>query len=147
MQTELKYSEIINLGESDKNINKNINKPHIESDLANKWNLVQKQHSRKQRIIGNKQVSEIKTVPKFASIHVYRLHPDTTTEDVEGLLKPIFPELECEKLAAKHKNLYASFKVSVYNHNFSKAMEPSIWPMGAVVGKFFYPRQKATSSG
>lgn len=132
-------SDIINLGEP---INKN-SKQFIDIDKPGKVKPPEKRNrSVKHQIVGNK-ASSIKTVPRYVAIHVYRLHTDTTTGDIVSLLQPNFPEVQCQQLIAKHKNEYASFKVSVYDHNFKKAMEPSIWPSGAIISKFFQPRQKS----
>lgn len=80
-------------------------------------------------------------VPRFVDLHLSRLDPHTTAEDVVNYLKSQFPEVIAEGLKTKHPS-YASFKVSIHENSFRTAMEPSIWPANAVVNKFFHRRQR-----
>ena len=43
----------------------------------------------------------------------------------------------CDKLEGKNNTQYSSFKVTIYEKNFKTAMDPSIWPEGACINKFF----------
>lgn len=101
-------------------------------------------NKRNNNVVMGSKVSDIKTVPKFIDIHVYRLHPNTKSEDLCKYLKSSFPEVICDTISSKHPDQYTSFKVSVYQSNFKKAMQPEVWPAGACINKFFYQRQKKT---
>lgn len=61
---------------------------------------------------------------------------------MKNLLAEQFPEVLCEQLIGKNNKQYSSFKVTIYESNFRKAMDPSIWPDGACIGKFFHIRHK-----
>lgn len=91
----------------------------------------------------NKEVVKLQGVPKTVSLHVYRLTPNTSVDQVVQFLKPHFPEVSCEKLASKYPDVYSSFKVNIFANNFDAAMDPTIWPNNACVRRFLYHRQKA----
>lgn len=38
--------------------------------------------------------------------------------------------------------MYSSFKVKIASSNFKKAMDPKVWPLGAIITRFLYPRKK-----
>ena len=101
-----------------------------------------KKHFRRQIIVGkNTEATQIKSVPKSVFLHVYRLDKQTTVDDLSNLLKPSFPEVKSEKLNLRYPEIYSSFKVTIYETNFKKAMEPSMWPEGACISKFFLSRK------
>lgn len=107
--------------------------------VNNEWKTFNSKRRRNNRIqvVGSNKTLDLKTVPKHVELHVYRLHPETTDSDVMNLLKPIFPEVECEQLQGKNSGRYSSFKVVIYDYNFKRAMDPTIWPDGTCVSKFF----------
>nr|CAI5836855.1 unnamed protein product [Callosobruchus analis] len=72
--------------------------------------------------------SSIKGVEKMVSIHVSRLAPSTTAEELWKLLKPKFPEAKCEPLQSLRPDIYSSFKVSLSHNNLKSAMDASNWP-------------------
>lgn len=82
-----------------------------------------------------------KAMKRQSFFHVYKIHPDTTVEELTTLLKPIFPEVVCDKLNSMYPNYYASFKVTLDESNLQKAMDPSSWPKGAWVNRFFHKRR------
>ena len=125
-------------------LNDNVNSNDV------KWSTVVKRKKSKinsansvirHKIVGNNTSANLKTVPRFVDIHVYRLHPETTADALAGYLKPNFPEVICHQLVPKHEGQYSSFKVSVYQDNFHKVMSADKWPQGACVSKFFHPRR------
>lgn len=82
-------------------------------------------------------LSKLVSVPKKSFLHVTRLHPATTVEDVVDNIKQQFPEAECVKMKSKFPDSYASFKVGVFQTHLADAMLPEIWPDGVLVSKFF----------
>lgn len=98
-------------------------------------------------VVGNKTGSDIdliqnklKGVPKVISLHVYRLDPETTVENLIHYLKPSFPEVLCEKLNSKHPESYSSFKVNLYEEHLEQALDPNLWPRNCCVRRFLYMR-------
>ena len=70
--------------DEDGNIMVNQERPHFQQDGAPPQNTKQKRRV----VTGSKTVSEgnankLKGVPEFVSLHVYRLAPDTTADDVD----------------------------------------------------------------
>ena len=81
-------------------------------------------------------------VPILCSLHVYRLAPDTNLEIVLEILKPIFPQISGEQLTSRNPEIYASFKLNIYEKHLAQAMDPSIWPANACVRRFFHLPQR-----
>lgn len=79
-------------------------------------------------------------VDNTAWLHVWRLHKDTTCEELVQFLKNSIPEavFACEKLNAKGP--YASFKVGVNRTLVKDLLVPSFWPENVAVNKFFWKR-------
>lgn len=106
------------------------------------WSEVVKKKRRKQVIIGNNRESAgVVGVPSYAALHIYRLNPQTTSEELTELMKKHFPKVRCESLNSKHPELYSSFKVTILASNFRKAMDSDLWPFGACVSRFFMKRK------
>lgn len=93
-------------------------------------------------VVGNSVEGPIKGVPKFVSLHVYRVDVGTNPSDLRDVLQIHFPEVTCEAITPRHPHLYTSFKVNIYEESFKKAMNPDVWPKGACVNRFFQPRMK-----
>ena len=142
---------IINLNNDKDN---NVTDPNKISDNSsvqyNKWQKVEHKQKKSRSIntiVGkSKEYSTVKTIPKFIHLHVYRLSPDTTEDNLRTLLLNKFPEVMCEKMLSKHPKVYSSFKVSVYETHHDLIMNPEVWPTGACVNRFLYLRQKSTTT-
>lgn len=109
------------------------------------WTEVVKRKPKRVTVIGNKEGRndyKLQGVPKIISLHVYRLAPDTKSESVVDFLKQYFPEIKCEKLTARHPDLYSSFKIDIYEEHESVAMDPSLWPRNTCIRRFLYLRPK-----
>lgn len=146
VQTQKRCSEPINLDMEG-------NEPNITegSDLNERedWATVVYKHRRKptrgqQTIVGEMKSGDgpatLKAIPRLAHLHVYKLEPNTTADEVQKFLKDRFPEVKCEPMKSKYPELYASFKVTVDMSNLDEAMNPSVWPQGTCINKFFYLR-------
>lgn len=79
---------------------------------------------------------------EYSPLHVYKLHVNTTVEELVGYLKPDFPEVKVEKLNSAHPELYSSFKVTVLKENELKALNPELWPTGVRLSRFFVYRKR-----
>lgn len=97
-------------------------------------------------VVGRKVNSDnsmkLKGVSKVVSLHVYRLDPETKSDDLIEFLKSDFPVMSCEKLNSRYPDLYASFKIDITEDCLQTALNPEIWPMNACIRRFFQPRQK-----
>ena len=141
IQTQLKCNEIINLvKDTQEQPGPSHPKQNQGRNVDTEWQKVQYKR-RRNMIVGKNKDIAVKGVPKIALLHVYRVDLGTTTAELRELLKGTFPEVICESLTPKHPELYASFKVSIYEENFSKAMNPDVWPDGACVSRFFQLRR------
>lgn len=74
-------NEMINLGEEEKEIKK-----------------AYKHNRRRNGIVGNNKEmklngKQVNGVPRFSNLHVYRLDPSLTENDLCDVLKPFFPEV------------------------------------------------------
>ncbi|KAJ3647281.1 hypothetical protein Zmor_019167 [Zophobas morio] len=121
-----------------------------QNDVKEEWTEVVSKKKPNKRfknvVIIGKQENQgevvLRTVPKYQQLHVYRLVPETTTDDLQEFLKPNFPEVLCDQLSAKYPEQYLSFKVSLYSNHIAEAMKAEVWPKGACVRKFFQIRLK-----
>lgn len=142
IQTQLKCDEIINLTKDTQHESvPSCSAQNSTQNVDGDWQKVHYNRRRKM-IVGNNKDISVKGVPKTADLHVYRLDLGTTMEDLRELLKDTFPEVICESLTPKYPDRYASFKVTIYEENFKKAMNPDVWPDGACVSRFFQLRRK-----
>lgn len=138
------------LKKTQENIMKSI--VNLDEDIKSnqeKWETVTTRNKRRRQVVvgtGTEGIAgTVKGVPKFTDLHVYRVDPKTDVATMEGLLKPHFPEVMCESMASRYPDLYASFKVRIYQENFRKAMDPSLWPKNACVNNFLYLRKNSQS--
>ena len=112
------------------------------------WNLVQyKKRTRNRTImVGTGSAGDagthhpIRAVSSLSYFHLFKLHPNTSHDDVIKFLKPQFSEVTCEKLNSRYPDEYSSFKVGVYEKNVDSFLEPSRWAEGTRINKFFHKK-------
>lgn len=137
VEAQLKMKECIHLTKPDEPITSFLSQKDQE------WSQVVKKKRKRPIVIGsNVDNLSVRGVPKFVDLHVYRLDVNTTGAELINFLKPNFPEVKCEALNSKHPELYTSYKVSILQENFKKAMETQYWPKGACIQQFFVLRKK-----
>ena len=124
--------------------NGNVNTEVNSNKQSNKesWVNVVRRKQKQLLVVGSNKsetvTTKIKGVPKTVSLHVCRLSPDTKTDELISYLKPKYPEVNCEQLNSKQPNLYASFKVDIFEENLTSALDPNNWPKDACIRRFFY---------
>ncbi|CAG9813477.1 unnamed protein product [Phaedon cochleariae] len=128
LATQQKCEEIINLANN------------MEANSSD-WKLVKRAKPRRKLVVGDNSSikvngKELKGIPKMACLHVYRVDPTMTAEELKQSLTPHFSEVKIETLTSKHPDIYASFKVSIHESHFDAAMDPTKWPKGAYVQRF-----------
>lgn len=93
---------------------------------------------------------------RVVDLFVTRLHPQTTegeivdsVNEVGSVESPIkIVEVECHKLESRFPDMYCSYHVSVrvdstdMNRAIELLMNPSIWPYGILVRRYFKPKPK-----
>lgn len=97
-------------------------------------------------IVGALTENGVKTIDKNAYLHVFKTHPDLTTDELKTLLVTRFPEVIVEKLNSKHPLKYSSFKITINFDNLEHAMKPDVWPRGAWVNRFFHGKKSPIGS-
>jgi len=107
----------------------------------------------RQPVVGRATTSKLKTVATRRDIDIFvsRIHPSTEVSDMQDCVKDILgtdysSKTECIKLQSKYEELYSSFHicVNVNVDNFKNVLEvlnaPESWPEGALVRRYFKPR-------
>lgn len=84
---------------------------------------------------------------KLGYLHVYRLDPDTTANDLEAFLLQSAPDIEfcCKSLNRTDKS--ASFIVTFPIQHVGRVYSSSLWPSGAHVNRYYFPRKRVTGDG
>lgn len=88
-------------------------------------------------IVGiNKNNSNVRTVPKLGYLHVYRLDPATTPQELKNCLSKTASQIpfNCEVLNKTERT--CSMKVSFPIQYVKEVYNPEIWPDGALVNRF-----------
>nr|CAI5831234.1 unnamed protein product [Callosobruchus analis] len=145
-QSKVKMNEVIHLTDHIRHPGTNDidkTKHTTNSDNEETWTKVERRRPRRNNVIvGNREDPNVKGVPSFTELHVYRLSKNTTVQSLTTFLKENLPEVICEQMNSKHPDLYSSFKVKIHSKNFNIAMDPKLWPSGACVNRFLSLRRK-----
>lgn len=150
----LENMDAVGLNKATENISNDVSKESSLDDKKgldsgsseNKWNLVDRRKRRGKMVVGvgneSQTETKVKGVPKTIDLHVYRIHPKTSAEDLKDMLKPHFGEVVTEALESRNPEIYSSFKVTIFRENFEKAMDATLWPKNTCVRRFLYIRKK-----
>jgi len=127
----------------------NINNLNKADNVSNENNFQTVSYKRKQKtnkhlIHGSgTNITSLTAAPKLGHIHVCGLHPEVTDIMVQNHLKHNdIANATCEKLNSKHPTEYASYKISFPIDFLEKVKNPSMWPQGVKVNKFFHNIQR-----
>lgn len=112
-----------------------------DGDNNTEWKYVKRKRNRQFVVGQNNNIGNITTVPKYVSLHVTRLHPQTKATDVLNILKDKFPGVSCEIHESRHPDKYVSMKVNIRQENLKDAWKKEVWPSGALVSKFFVKKR------
>ncbi|CAH0561696.1 unnamed protein product [Brassicogethes aeneus] len=117
-QASLKMQELINL----------VADPHSACNNDD-WQTVHgRKKGRKFMVGNNKTTNGIQTIPRYVSLHISRLAPDTRPAVLQSILQPIFKDVKCEEHISKHPEVYGSMKVTIRKEELQKAWKREIWP-------------------
>lgn len=125
------------------NINPNVSKDINTSNYTDM--RAAKRNDRKSNTIYGTAESDcaIKAVARYAHLHVYRLDPDLSVEQLSNYLKTKnILNSKVEKLQSKYPEQYSSFKVSVPLSCLEDIKNPNLWPKDTGINRFFYRLQK-----
>ncbi|KAB0792701.1 hypothetical protein PPYR_14660 [Photinus pyralis] len=111
-----------------------------------------KTRPKRDMITGTKKLTtndthRLQAAPKASFLHVCRLAPDTTEAELTKYLSSVCAVISCEKLNSKFPNIYSSFKLCVSELNADKVKDPSVWPEGVRISRFFQKRLPMQSVG
>lgn len=131
------------------------NSPHKNETTEDQLVLTQKNNRnnrslvKRNTVIGTNKTtnSSVKCIPKLGYLHVYRLAAETTENDIKKFLQQTAPNIHftCEKLIKKDPSS-ASFKISFPLDNVEHVYEPSIWPVGAAVRRYRFPKRNFSAA-
>lgn len=91
--------------------------------------------------VGTGSSTKLKQADRHAFLHVYNLHPSTEEKDIIENLSLICDKVVCEKLNAKHPDLYSSFKLTVPFERLEEVSDPDNWPCNVRISRFFLGRK------
>lgn len=115
------------------------------SNQVGEWRSAnKKKHSGARKIqttVGTGANNSLKAAPVFYHFHVFRLDTSVNEIQLKNHLKRTFPEVTCTSLPSKYPEEYTSFKVGVHESNKERFLEPTLWPIGAKINKFFHFRK------
>ena len=78
-----------------------------------------------------------------AHLHISRIHPDTTTEEIKlHVASKGVENVEVEKLNSLHPQAYSSFKFTIPFDKLKIVNEASMWPCKTQILCFFFPRKQ-----
>ncbi|XP_045480896.1 uncharacterized protein LOC123685284 [Harmonia axyridis] len=118
----LENMDVVGLNKATEKVSNNVTKESSLDDKKdfdsgnseNKWNFVDRRKRRGKMVVvvGNESQTEtkVKGVPKTIDLHVYRIHPNTSVEDLKDMLKPHFGEVVTEALKSRNPEIYSSFE-------------------------------------
>lgn len=94
-------------------------------------------------ITGSSSSTALQSAPRkrLSHIHITRLSPSTSVEDINKFLNNITTNFTCEQLKSKQPDIYSSFKITFPSEYETKLMDPELWPEGIMINKFFLRRR------
>ncbi|KAK9680742.1 hypothetical protein QE152_g38853 [Popillia japonica] len=122
--------------ETNRLLDMEINRP--PNTDKNNWKVATRQRQQLPIVRGSATEStNIKAATKYAHFHVYRLEPNSSSEDLEAYLKSKKVEnVKCLKVTSKRPEEYSSFKVTVPSRLENLILDPMTWPQDVCVNRF-----------
>lgn len=151
--TAAKFAEIINLVDdtSGHQITTKFHKSSKDVVAPNPHKYQRKGKRSSPQVVGERTVDrndevDIRAAVTYRFFHVTKLDPKTTAEDLKRFLQTDLPEVRVDKLESLHPDCYSSFKIGISEKNETKVLDPSFWPSGSRVKRFFHARKKSPRS-
>ncbi|KPJ05485.1 hypothetical protein RR46_00145 [Papilio xuthus] len=126
-----------------------------QSPIVSEWQTVSKKTSSNNlqtKIVqrgGNSVMSSILAVEKKKFLHIWSLHPDTTSEAITEHVETVCgsKDIKVEKIIPRTKRDYASFKVGVPESLYGKINCCDCWPVNAKFNEWVWFRNQQRSTG
>lgn len=112
-----------------------------KNEIDSKRKYVNKQGNRTKPIIGsNDTASSVTAIARKGYLHVYRLKPETTDSELEAYLKVTAPTIKFQCEVLKRTEVSCSFRITFPIEHLDEVYKPVIWPKGAAIKRYFFPR-------
>ncbi|XP_073959990.1 uncharacterized protein [Choristoneura fumiferana] len=90
----------------------------------------------------NTNAITIKATERKKHLHVWRLHPETSSEALSSYLNTICgSDVVIEKINHKTKRDYASFRITVAESVYNKLCQPEVWPVNTEFTEWIWFRK------
>lgn len=109
-------------------------------DPGQTWQVAKKRKLKRKPVIGSTTSETIKSVQRLGYLHVYRLALNTTADDLKAFLVRTAPDIEFDCRPLNSTDRSTSFRVSFPIQHVKEVYNPSLWPSGAHVNRFYFPR-------
>lgn len=115
------------------------------SKTANDWKEITYKKRKTSRILikGKNESSGLKVLPKQRYIIASRFDPETTTDEINGLLISHNILCKIDKFMAKSGE-FATFKIGFNIEKFEEIIKEEIWPPGIIVRNFIFKKPIST---
>lgn len=136
---------------STEKVGKHVNKNTKSADGTEDWHVVKRKgrqgengrRSSTEIIRGdNEKVENLCAAPKMAYLHISRLYPTTTADDVTRYLNQLCKGVIVERLESRQPEIYSSFKLTASFDSLEILRNPNTWPKGATIKRFFHRRHR-----
>lgn len=123
-----------------------------EQEHSNWTTVKNKKSSRLSKIIGVGRNTELKAIvatERRKYLHVWRLHPDTTSEALTDHVKNICGQdvsVEIDKITHKSERGYSSFRIGVPDRIYEELSNADNWPMNAEFNEWIWFRRSTKKS-
>lgn len=118
-----------------------------EGNTGTDWTtVIRKKNARPLKNVAlgtNKELKAIQATERKKHLHVWRLHPETTTEAITDHVKTVCGpdvQIKVDKINHKTKRDYSSFIIGVPEVWFQKLHQSEIWPMNAEFNEWIWFR-------
>nr|CAI5833099.1 unnamed protein product [Callosobruchus analis] len=104
-----------------------------ESKNDETWQTVRGRRNRRRDSLVIGSNTSVRGVEKKAVLHVSRIGPDVTAQEMTSFLKNNFPEVQVDKLNSKRPDVYSSFKIEINHSNLKSAIDAEKWPRNKTI--------------
>ncbi|KAK9738787.1 hypothetical protein QE152_g9542 [Popillia japonica] len=97
-----------------------------------------KENRRSKIIVGTATSSTIKASAQYGYLHVFNLSPKTSSEDIiKHLTAHNLSKVQCDAMTSKYPEKYSSFKLTFPIELLDVVRNPTVWPRGTKINRFF----------
>ena len=100
-----------------------------------------KQRRRRKLLEGTATGSGVRGAPRTRDMFISRVEKDTTDDQLRTWISEQNVNIMKFELLSHEDAIYKSFKLTVPVTDFTKLYEPSLWPVGVSIARYFAPRK------